>query len=81
MDLKDIVLYVSLFLNTANAVALVKSFFSSGEKQLADKISKLESKTDANEKKLIEHGRRVQMLESDMKHLPDRDTTRRIEMT
>ncbi|TBZ98253.1 DUF2730 family protein [Rhizobium leguminosarum bv. viciae] len=81
MDLKDIVLYVSLFLNTANAIALVKSFFSSGEKQLADKISKLESKTDANEKKLTEHDRRVQMLESDMKHLPDRDTTHRIEMT
>lgn len=81
MDLKDIVLYVSLFLNTANAIALVKSFFSSGEKQLGEKISKVEGKTDANEKKLTDHDRRIQALESEIKHLPDRETTHRIEMT
>ncbi|MGO8330504.1 DUF2730 family protein, partial [Rhizobium ruizarguesonis] len=44
-------------------------------------MSKLASKPDANAKKLIEHDRRVQMLESDMKHLPARDTTHRIETT
>lgn len=81
MDPKDIALYLTLFLSSANAIAMVKSFFSSGEKQLAEKIAKIEVEKDACEKKLIEHDRRIQALESDMKHLPDRDTTHRIEMT
>ncbi|WP_246721468.1 Clp protease [Rhizobium leguminosarum] len=60
---------------------MVKSFFSSGEKQLADRIAKVDGETEANEKKLTEHDRRIQAIESEIKHMPDRETTHRIEMT
>lgn len=81
MDPKDIALYLTLFLSSANAIAMVKSFFSSGEKQLGEKIAAIGTETEANEKKLIDHDRRIQAVESEIKHLPDRDTTHRIEMT
>ncbi|WP_421579108.1 DUF2730 family protein [Shinella sp. M31] len=52
----------------------IKSILSSGEKKLEERVTKLETK-------LVEHDRRIQTLESDLKHLPDRDTTHRIEIT
>jgi hypothetical protein len=81
MDPKEIAMWIGIAVGIFNLVALVKNFFSSGEKQLNDKITKLEAETEANERKLIEHDRRIQALESEVKHMPDRETTHRIEMT
>lgn len=44
----------------------VTVFFTSGAKQ--------------NEKKLIEHDRRIQAIEGELKHLPDREMTHRLEL-
>jgi len=47
---------------------------TSGAKDAAKRVG-------AAEKALIDHDRRVQRLEDEMKHLPDRDTAHRLELT
>ena len=74
MDFKDIALLASCSTNVISIAMHIKAFLSSGEKELSERSS-------GHEKKLTEHDRRIQALESDMKHLPDRETTHRIEMT
>ena len=72
-------------------IGQLKAFFSSGEKQLAQNITDLKAliteghaenrvQLAAMNSKLTEHDRRVQTLESEMKHMPDRDTAHRLEM-
>jgi predicted nucleic acid-binding Zn-ribbon protein len=58
---------VALLLSSLNLIAHVRTMLSQGEKKLDERVTKLEHK-------LIEHDRRVQTLEGEMKHLPDRAT-------
>lgn len=73
-DMSLITACVALALTTLNLFIGVRSLLSEGEKKLDQRLAKAETK-------LIEHDRRIQALENEVKHLPDRDTTHRIEMT
>ncbi|MHC2481325.1 DUF2730 family protein [Rhizobium leguminosarum] len=73
-DLAVVTSVVALLLSSVNLFAAVKTMMSAGEKKLDERVTKAESK-------LVEHDRRIQTLENEVKHLPDRDTTHRIEMT
>ncbi len=46
---------------------------SQGEKQLDERLSKVEAK-------LVEHDRRIQSVEGDMKHLPNKDTVNKLQV-
>jgi flagellar capping protein FliD len=70
----DITALIALLLSSVNLFAAVRTIMSAGEKKLDERLSKAESK-------LVEYDRRIQALENEIKHLPDRDTTHRIEMT
>lgn len=70
----DITALVALLLSSINLFAAIRTLLSAGEKKLDERLSKAESK-------MIEYDRRIQALENEVKHLPDRDTTHRIEMT
>ena len=74
LDLAPVMTWVVAAMTILNFVMLLKGILSSGEKKLDERIAKTEAK-------LIDHDRRVQTVESDMKHLPDKGTTHRIEMT
>ncbi|WP_226787658.1 DUF2730 family protein [Pseudorhizobium xiangyangii] len=50
-----------------------KGYFSSGEKTLTARVDKVEGK-------LVEHDRRVQTVESEMRHLPDKSTAHKLEL-
>ncbi|MEH3091991.1 MAG: Clp protease [Agrobacterium cavarae] len=65
---------VALALSTLNLFAAIRGIMSEGEKKLDQRVTKAESK-------LVEYDRRIQALENEIKHLPDRATTHRIEMT
>ncbi len=65
---------LALAMTTLNLFIGLRSLFSEGSKKLDARLTKAESK-------LIEHDRRIQTLENEVKHLPDRDTTHRIEMS
>lgn len=64
---------VALLLSSLNLIAHVRTMLSQGEKKLDERLTK-------SEHKLIEHDRRIQTLESEMKHLPDRETAHKLEL-
>jgi hypothetical protein len=72
-DLAVISGLVALALSSLNLIAHIRTMMSSGEKKLDDRLTKVELK-------LIEHDRRIQTIENEMKHLPDRDSQHRMEL-
>lgn len=76
----EIALYSSLALSAVALLGHLKGWMNSGEKQLNDEVSELHDQSAAIDRKLIEHDRRIQSIESDMKHLPDRDSQHRLEL-
>jgi len=73
LDMTAVGVLISLALNSFNLLANVRSMLSAGEKKLDERLGKVETK-------LIEYDRRIQTAESDIKHLPDRDATHRMEL-
>ncbi|CDZ32200.1 Kinesin protein [Neorhizobium galegae bv. officinalis] len=74
MEISVLLPWVSGAISVITLLTLLKNMLSSGEKKLEERATKVENK-------LVEHDRRIQAIESDLKHLPDRETTHRIEMT
>jgi hypothetical protein len=72
-DLAVISGLVALALSSLNLVAHVRTMMSSGEKKLDERLVKVEAK-------LVDHDRRIQTVENEMKHLPDRDSQHRMEL-
>lgn len=72
-DLAVISGLVALALSSMNLIAHIRTMMSQGEKKLDERVTKVETK-------LVEHDRRVQTVESEMKHLPDRDMAHRLEL-
>lgn len=64
---------MALALSSLNLIAHLRSMMSQGEKKLDERLVKVETK-------LVEHDRRIQTVEGEMKHLPDRDTQHRMEL-
>lgn len=73
MTPSEISQYLGLALAIVALLGHAKGYFSSGEKTLTARM-------DQSEKKLVEHDRRIQAVESEMKHLPDRDMAHRLEL-
>lgn len=67
MDLSVIMPWVVAAMTIINFVSLLKGMLSTGEKALGEEVS-------ASKKTLIDHDRRIQALEGELKHLPDKDT-------
>lgn len=91
MDWDQIIKYVTGALAILAILGQAKTHFSSGEKQLSKEIEELKKLiTDGNAEfkiqmasltaNLTEHDRRIQALEGELKHLPDRDTAHRLEL-
>ncbi|TWD54468.1 uncharacterized protein DUF2730 [Agrobacterium vitis] len=64
---------VALLLSSLNLIAHVRTMLSQGEKKLDERLLKVESK-------LVEHDRRVQAIEGEMKYLPDHEMFHRLEL-
>lgn len=73
MDLTPVIPWVSGLISIITLLTLLKNILSSGEKELDVRLK-------AAETKLIEHDRRIQTIEGEMKHLPDRDAQHRMEL-
>jgi chromosome segregation ATPase len=91
MTTAEIAVYVSLALGVIAIFGHVKVWMNSGEKELtkdvtaiktdhATDFAAIKAETDEHKRKLIEHDRRIQSIESDMKHLPDRESQHRLEL-
>lgn len=73
MDLSVVMPWVVAAMTIFNFIGLLKNWLSSGEKALGEKVG-------SAEKKLIEHDRRIQAVEGELKHLPDRETAHKLEL-
>ncbi|MFN3440943.1 MAG: DUF2730 family protein [Rhizobium rosettiformans] len=73
IDFASVLPWVSGLISIITLLTLLKNILSSGEKKLGEDL------TEAR-KKLIEHDRRIQSIEGEIKHLPDRETTHRMEL-
>jgi translation elongation factor P/translation initiation factor 5A len=73
LDMTAIGVLLSLALNSINLLTQFRTILSSGEKKLDERLV-------AAEAKLVEHDRRVQAIEGEMKHLPDHETFHRLEL-
>ncbi|MCI9864894.1 DUF2730 family protein [Rhizobium skierniewicense] len=80
MTTAEITVYVSLALGVIAIFGHVKVWMNSGEKELTKEVAAVKAEGDSHERKLIEHDRRIQAIESDMKHLPDRESQHRLEL-
>jgi hypothetical protein len=66
VDVNPIVVWVSLILSVVTLAGMLKTWLSSGEEEIDERL-------EVAEKTLINHDRRVQTVESELKHLPDKD--------
>lgn len=73
MDLAIIMPWIGAILSILALGGQVKTILSSGERKLEERVTKVELK-------LVEHDRRVQTVESEMKHLPDRETAHSLQL-
>lgn len=73
LDLAIVAPWVSFVLALIALLTQVKGWMSSGEKRIDERLTKAENK-------LIEYDRRIQTVEGDMRHLPDRDTAHKLEL-
>ncbi|MFD1330244.1 DUF2730 family protein [Mycoplana ramosa] len=65
--------YLGLALAVIALLGHAKGYFSSGEKNLT-------SRTEQVEGKLVEHDRRIQRIEDELKHLPSKDQVNDIKL-
>lgn len=73
IDLTTVAALVALALGCLNLVAAVRTLLSAGEQ-------KLDQRLRVAEKTLIDHDRRIQTVEGEMKHLPDKGTAHKLEL-
>lgn len=73
MTAAEILPYTSLALAIIALLGHAKGYFSSGEKTLTSRVDKAETK-------LIEYDRRIQAVEAEIQHLPDKDTAHKLEL-
>lgn len=67
--------YLGLALAVIALLGHLKTFTSSGERALEKRIDSLEKeKMPGLEKTAVNHDRRIQRVEDELKHLPDKDT-------
>lgn len=65
--------WISAALAIIALVTQIKTILSAGEKKLDERVTKAE-------KTLIDHDRRIQSTEGELKHLPDKDTVTEIRL-
>jgi len=73
MDLAVIMPWIGAVISIITLLTLLKNMLSSGEKALDGRLTKAEDK-------LVQYDRRIQSIEGEMKHLPDRESQHRIEL-
>ncbi|EHS51507.1 hypothetical protein PDO_1898 [Rhizobium sp. PDO1-076] len=73
MTLTEIMQYLGIVLSVIAILGHAKGYFSSGEKMLTSSV-------DGAKTKLIEHDRRIQAIEGELKHLPNKDTVNKLQV-
>tara|TARA_R110002020_G_scaffold34066_35_gene103973 strand:- start:9181 stop:9528 length:348 start_codon:yes stop_codon:yes gene_type:complete len=81
MSTAEIMQYLGLALAVIALLGHAKGYFSSGERQIKTDLASIRSYLETSDKKLIEHDRRIQAVEAELKHLPDKDTVNDLKLS
>ena len=81
MATAEIMQYLGLALAVIALLGHAKGYFSSGERQLKTDLATVRTYLEGSEKKLIDHDRRIQAVETELKHLPDKDTVNELKLS
>lgn len=73
MDVAPAVPWIAFAISLFTFLGLIKGALSSGEKKLEERMAKAE-------KTLVDHDRRIQTVEGEIKHLPTREAQHQIEI-
>lgn len=76
----EIIPWLTLILSSVAVLGHFKGWVNSGEKKLLDDVNNLKADSESYEKKLIEHDRRIQSVEGELKHLPNREMTHELQI-
>ena len=74
MSPAEVSAYIGVALGAIALLGHLKGWINSGEKQLKDDVV-------SHTEKLTAHDRRIQSIENEMKHLPDRKAQHRMELS
>uniref|UniRef100_A0A7C1SX08 DUF2730 family protein n=1 Tax=Agrobacterium albertimagni TaxID=147266 RepID=A0A7C1SX08_9HYPH len=73
VDFTAVLPWVSGLISIITLLTLLKNILSSGEKKLGEDLSEAK-------KTLIAHDRRIQFVEGEIKHLPNKDTVNKLQV-
>ncbi len=73
MDFQPFLPWIAAILSVSALLAQAKSFFSSGEKVLDERLSRVEHT-------LVIHDRRVQKIENELEHLPSKEDVHELKL-
>ena len=73
MNIQEIGSWLAVALSSLALLGHAKNFFGSDAKAL-------QSRTEKAEKALVDHDRRIQTVEGELRHMPDRETAHRLEL-
>lgn len=73
MDLAVVMPWVIAAMTILNFGGLIQNMLSRGEKALGEKVK-------GHEKTLTDHDRRIQAVEGELKHLPNKDTVNKLQV-
>ncbi|MGO4558309.1 DUF2730 family protein [Mesorhizobium sp. 2RAF21] len=77
--------WISLALSVIALMTIVYRWFTSGEKKnaedLTDHRDKVSKSLEAVGQSIAAHDRRIQAVEADLKHLPDKDSVNELKLT
>lgn len=73
MDLSIVMPWVGAALSIIALLTQIKSVLSAGEKKLDERLGRAE-------KTLIDHDRRIQSVETEIRHLPDKESVHKLQV-
>lgn len=84
VDVNPIVLWVSLIISVITLAGMLKTYFSSGEKELTIRLAKFEEelaeRLDTAEASLRSYDRRIQAVESEVNHMPTQESVHKLQV-
>ncbi len=84
VDVNPIVVYVGLAISLLTFAGMLKSYFSSGEKELGVRLDELEDELQERlktaEATLRSHDRRIQAVESEVNHMPTQESVHKLQV-
>ena len=73
MDLQQLMPWISAAIAIITLITLIKNSLTSGERKLDERMTKVETK-------MIDYDRRIQTIQSELNHMPNKETAHNLQI-